>query len=157
MRILVLWYVYPIDPCPFLPCSHSFSPYVHGKPIPSLRISRGQLLASALACYAVPWQPSADTYTGEIMGPTAESCLAVSDENENKIAAEAYFQAAKKRIGLLESSILDVQCLFFASVFERYAFRPASAWSYIQLGCTRLQDISVAKRAAKVAVKSPAQ
>ena len=87
----------------------------------------------------MPWQFSTETPSGGFFGPPAESPTRATDEDKNRTAAVAYFQAAKKRIGLLESSILDIQCLFFAHIFERYALRPVSAWTYIQLGCTRLQ------------------
>ena len=55
------------------------------------------------------------------------------------MAAEVYYQAAKKRIGVLGSSLFDIQCLFFACVFEKYALRPVEAWFYIQMACTRLE------------------
>ncbi len=55
------------------------------------------------------------------------------------MAAEVHYQAAKKRMGILGSSLFDIQCLFFASVFEKYALRPVEAWFYIQMACTRLE------------------
>lgn len=87
-----------------------------------------------------------NTTPGSYPAPNpAESPYLAFEENKNVTLAETYFQAAKKRIGLLESSIIDIQCLFFASVFERYAFRLANAWAYLQLGCTRLQMYLMSK------------
>jgi hypothetical protein len=61
----------------------------------------------------------------------------VSDEA--KVTAESYYLAAKKRIGLLGTSVPDVQCFFLASVYEKYALRPLQAWFCIQQASTRLQ------------------
>lgn len=47
--------------------------------------------------------------------------------------------AAKKRIGLLGSSLIDIQCLFLASIYEKYAFRPLQSWYYLQQAANRLQ------------------
>lgn len=58
---------------------------------------------------------------------------------QDMAAAQGYWQAAKKRIGLLGDALIDIQCLFFASVFERHALRPLDAWFYIQMACTRLE------------------
>lgn len=35
--------------------------------------------------------------------------------------------------------MVDIQCLFFASVYEKYSFRPLQAWFYIQQASLRLQ------------------
>lgn len=63
----------------------------------------------------------------------------VDVSDENRATAEAYYLAARKRIGLLGTSIQDIQCLFFACVFEKYSMRPLQAWFYIQQASTRLQ------------------
>lgn len=47
--------------------------------------------------------------------------------------------AAKKRHGLLGWNLIDIQCLFFASVYEKIALRPLQAWSCIQQASSRLQ------------------
>ncbi|KEF59381.1 uncharacterized protein A1O9_04225 [Exophiala aquamarina CBS 119918] len=54
--------------------------------------------------------------------------------------AEAFSQAAKKRIGLLGMSILDVECLFFMSVYEKLRVRPLQSWFYLQQACSRLKS-----------------
>jgi len=58
---------------------------------------------------------------------------------EDAVSAQAYYFAAKQRIGLLGWSLVDIHCLFFASVYEKYALNPLQAWFYIQQASTRLQ------------------
>ncbi|RSL42050.1 hypothetical protein CEP51_016519 [Fusarium floridanum] len=86
------------------------------------------LLACALACYTDPWTPP-----GSVDLPTPDSEIPKGAD-----AAAVYWLAAKKRIGLLESSLVDIQCLFFASVYERSAFRSLNSWLYLQQAATRL-------------------
>ncbi|RMJ17069.1 hypothetical protein CDV36_003302 [Fusarium kuroshium] len=86
------------------------------------------LLACALACYTDPWTPP-----GSVDLPAPDSKIPKGAD-----AAAVYWLAAKKRIGLLESSLVDIQCLFFASVYERSAFRSLNSWLYLQQAATRL-------------------
>lgn len=53
--------------------------------------------------------------------------------------AETYYLAASKRVGPLGPSILDIQCLFLAFVYEKCRLRPLRACFYIQQASTRLQ------------------
>ncbi|KAL4751968.1 hypothetical protein BDW72DRAFT_212359 [Aspergillus terricola var. indicus] len=41
---------------------------------------------------------------------------------------ELYYTAARKRIGLLDSSIIAIQCAFLIGVYEIYSMRPLRAW-----------------------------
>ncbi|KAH7064205.1 hypothetical protein BKA63DRAFT_180642 [Paraphoma chrysanthemicola] len=86
------------------------------------------LLACALACYTAPWQRPT------LHRPHAEQLI-----NDDIATAEAYYFAAKKRFGLLGWSLIDIQCLFFASVYEKYTLNPLQAWFYIQQASSRLQ------------------
>lgn len=54
-------------------------------------------------------------------------------------AAEAYYEAAQKRFGFLGMSLVDIQCFYYASLHERFAFRPLQAWMYLQQAATRLR------------------
>lgn len=54
-------------------------------------------------------------------------------------AAEAYYTASRKRIGLLGSSILTVQCHFLIGVYEMYTLRPLQAWTSFHRACTIFQ------------------
>ncbi|RYP01159.1 hypothetical protein DL764_006282 [Monosporascus ibericus] len=89
--------------------------------------------AAALPDYALPHASGTS-----LMPEISHSCASLFGQDDGA-AAGAYYEAAKKRIGLLRSSTIDMQCLFFASIFERYSLRPVNAWFYIQMACTRLQ------------------
>ncbi|KAF2176434.1 hypothetical protein K469DRAFT_678604 [Zopfia rhizophila CBS 207.26] len=94
------------------------------------------LLACALACYTRPWvwePPQTASGEGDPLRPPAVL------REEDIFAAQAYYLAARKRIGLLGSSIIDFQCLFFASVFERHSLNLLQAWFYVQQASSRLQ------------------
>lgn len=69
----------------------------------------------------------------------AEMPLPAIIEPEDCGVADAYYLAASKRIGLLGPSILDIQCLFLASMYEKCRLRPLRACFYIQQASTRLQ------------------
>lgn len=61
----------------------------------------------------------------------------IADEDQD--AAEAYYVAAQKRLGLLGDAIPDIQCFFFATIFEKFALRPLRAWFHVQQACNRLE------------------
>ncbi|KAL3298362.1 C6 zinc finger domain-containing protein [Colletotrichum asianum] len=100
------------------------------------------LLACALACLTTPWLPPVEdtpfmmTVASE---DVAEMPLPAIIEPEDCGVAGAYYLAASKRIGLLGPSILDIQCLFLASMYEKCRLRPLGACFYIQQASTRLQ------------------
>ncbi|KAF4913604.1 hypothetical protein CGCVW01_v010797 [Colletotrichum viniferum] len=100
------------------------------------------LLACALACLTTPWLPPVEdtpfvlTVASE---DVAEMPLPAIIEPEDCGVADAYYLAASKRIGLLGPSILDIQCLFLASMYEKCRLRPLRACFYIQQASTRLQ------------------
>ena len=60
-------------------------------------------------------------------------------------SAEAYYSAAKRRLGLLQSSLLSVQCQYFAGLYEKFAIRPFAAWTLLQQACVRFQAYLYAK------------
>ncbi|KAF6833064.1 hypothetical protein CPLU01_05743 [Colletotrichum plurivorum] len=94
------------------------------------------LLASALACLTTPWTPPPPTPASHDIGDLP---LPPIIEPEYCGVADAYYLAASKRIGLLGPSILDIQCLFLASMYEKCRLRPLRACFYIQQASTRLQ------------------
>lgn len=53
--------------------------------------------------------------------------------------SEAYFYEAKRRIGLLEMSILDIECFFFLSIYEKLRIRPLQSWFQLRQACMRLK------------------
>jgi hypothetical protein len=98
-----------------------------------------QLLACALACRALPWE--AHRYNSESIDALIDRNSSAHEfESEGNAMAEAFMLAAKKRIGLLESSMIDIQCFFFASIYEKYCLRPLQSWFYIQQASSRLQS-----------------
>jgi len=54
-------------------------------------------------------------------------------------AAEAYYETARRRLGCLGTSLIDIQCFYYAALFERFAFRPLQAWVNLQQAATRLR------------------
>ncbi|KAL4734906.1 hypothetical protein BDV11DRAFT_174315 [Aspergillus similis] len=54
-------------------------------------------------------------------------------------AGESYYTAARKRISLLDSSIIVIQCAFLIGVYEMYSIRPLRAWLSFNRACTYLQ------------------
>jgi hypothetical protein len=54
--------------------------------------------------------------------------------------AEAYYTAARKRIGLLGTSVLATQCYFLTGVYEMYSLRPFQAWLSFNRACTTFQN-----------------
>ena len=53
--------------------------------------------------------------------------------------AEAYYTAARKRMGLLENSVLAVQCTFLLGVYQMYSMRPLRAWMSFNQACAIFQ------------------
>ena len=61
------------------------------------------------------------------------------DDAQSLAMAEAYYTAARKRLGLLESSIQATQCWFLTGIFEMYSMRPLSGWSSFSRACTFIE------------------
>uniref|UniRef100_A0A0B7JT75 Xylanolytic transcriptional activator regulatory domain-containing protein n=1 Tax=Bionectria ochroleuca TaxID=29856 RepID=A0A0B7JT75_BIOOC len=93
------------------------------------------LLACALAAYTKPW-PKPNDFP---IPPSDEQFQTQTVEDLGK--AKAYYLAAQKRFGLLGRSIQDIQCLFFAHIFEKSMLRPLEAWFYLQQAATRLEAL----------------
>ncbi|KZL84807.1 vegetative cell wall protein gp1 [Colletotrichum incanum] len=93
------------------------------------------LIACALACLASPFQSELN-YNG-----TPESIRSSASNSTDPDTAQAYYLAAKKRLGLLEPSLLQVQCLFFFAVFEMYTLQPLQAWFYFNQACVQFKNI----------------
>lgn len=86
------------------------------------------LVASALANLAVPFSISVPAH--------GESSV---DDAKDYAAAEAYYGAARKRTGLLDNSILSVQCMFLLGVYQMYSMRPLKAWMSFSQACAMFQ------------------
>lgn len=61
-------------------------------------------------------------------------------------AAEAYYEAAQRRLGCLGTSLVDIQCFYYACLLEKFAFRPLQSWMYLQQAATRLRVYHMERR-----------
>lgn len=86
------------------------------------------LITCALGSLSTPWN----------MAVPMESEASRTDA-ENYPQAEAYYTAARKRVGLLGNSVLATQCVFLTAVYEMYSLRPISAWLSFSRACTLFQ------------------
>ena len=99
-----------------------------------------QLLACALASYSRAWTPP--PFVRASPSPAVRRNSAVSPDvmsMSDDEAAEAYYEAAQRRFGRLCTTLVDIQCFYFASLYERFALRPLQAWMYLQQAATRLR------------------
>ena len=64
-----------------------------------------------------------------------------SSDGSGSSSGDAYFLAAKKRLGLLGVTLTSAQCFFLAGLYEMCCMKPASAWVHYSQACSRLQII----------------
>lgn len=69
--------------------------------------------------------------------------------------AEVYFQAARKRIGLLDPGIVASQCHMFSGVYLFYTLRPLQGWSAINQAGSTLSLYLKAHAALQMRMDSP--
>ncbi|KAI0886968.1 vegetative cell wall protein gp1 [Annulohypoxylon maeteangense] len=138
----------------FIPLSKKFLAYVHVKnPILDLADFRAHvkeasenglrwdsqsclvLIACALACLSSPFHRDVTT------NGTPDSNKSLSVTSVDQATASSYYLAAKKRLGLLETSILQVQCLFLCGVFEMYSLKPLQAWTYFNQASVSFRNL----------------
>ncbi|KAK1517164.1 vegetative cell wall protein gp1 [Colletotrichum costaricense] len=72
---------------------------------------------------------------------TPESMRSSVSTTTDPDTAQAYYLAAKKRLGLLEPSLLQIQCLFFCAVFEMYSLRPLQGWFYFNQASVQFKNL----------------
>ena len=58
---------------------------------------------------------------------------------EDYATAEAYYTAARKRLGLLNYGVEAAQCYFLTGVYEMYSLWPVKAWGSFSRACDILQ------------------
>ncbi|KAL3478319.1 hypothetical protein BJX99DRAFT_107854 [Aspergillus californicus] len=90
------------------------------------------LIACALGCLAMPFESAHDLH-----GSPSSS----NSTTPFKEASAAYYLAAKKRLGLIEPSLLSVQCHFLCGVLEMYYINALRAWHYFNQACVQLQNL----------------
>ncbi|KAL2873489.1 hypothetical protein SGCOL_011332 [Colletotrichum sp. CLE4] len=73
-------------------------------------------------------------------GPSQETMLGSAAHSD----AQAFFQAAQKRLGILLSSddIIAAQCLFLSGVYMMCVFQPVKAWRYFVQALASCQQFS---------------
>ncbi|KAH8649343.1 hypothetical protein BX600DRAFT_112758 [Xylariales sp. PMI_506] len=75
------------------------------------------LLVCALGAIAAPYDP-------EQHGPSS-----LSNNPSGRVAAEEYYQLARRRLGLLYRSTIACQCNLLCGIYQMYTMRPLEAWS----------------------------
>ncbi|KAF4449338.1 vegetative cell wall gp1 [Fusarium albosuccineum] len=138
----------------FIPLSKRFLAYVHVKnPILDVADYKAKvrdaaengprwdgasclvLISCALACLSAPFQTEGGVNaTPESTRSSASACV-------DQDTASSYFLAAKKRLGLLQPSLLYIQCLFLCGVYEMYALHPLQAWFHFNRACVDLRNL----------------
>lgn len=61
------------------------------------------------------------------------------DDVSDYDTAKNYYNAARKRIGLLGYSILTAQCYLLSGIFEAYCLQPLRAWASFKEACITIQ------------------
>ncbi|KAM5345649.1 hypothetical protein ACJ41O_011510 [Fusarium nematophilum] len=138
----------------FIPLSKKFLAYVHVKnPILDVADYKSKvrdaaengprwdgpsclvLISCALACLSAPFHSEVGLDgTPESTRSTASACV-------DQETAASYYLAAKKRLGLLQPSLLYIQCLFLCGVHEMYCLRPLQAWFHFNRACVDLRNL----------------
>ncbi|KAL3451834.1 hypothetical protein BJX65DRAFT_266953, partial [Aspergillus insuetus] len=77
------------------------------------------------------------------LGPPSPQDASRFDAHDHA-TGESYYSAARKRIGLLDSSIVAIQCSFLIGVYEMYMMRPLRAWLSFNRACTYFQTYLLA-------------
>lgn len=91
------------------------------------------LIMSALGSIAPPFS--------ELYNPNAPIDSAMSAillHGQSLAIGNVYYDAACKRIGMLEPSILTTQCIYLCGVYEMYNIRPLHAWRWFSQASSTL-------------------
>ncbi|GME39074.1 Sugar/inositol transporter [Neofusicoccum parvum] len=81
------------------------------------------LVACALGALSSPFKPT--LFLTSVSSTTSDSI----QEAKDYTTAERYYNASRKRIGLLGNSLIAAQCMFLSGVYEMYSLRPLQAWT----------------------------
>ncbi|PVH79103.1 hypothetical protein DL98DRAFT_461561 [Cadophora sp. DSE1049] len=88
------------------------------------------LLACALGAVARPFNPSLEI--GLLSGRTS-----LHDTSDLLQTSDVFYQVARKRIGLLDPSIMASQCYMLSGIYLMYTLHPLEAWlAFHQAGST---------------------
>ncbi|EFQ99027.1 C6 zinc finger domain-containing protein [Nannizzia gypsea CBS 118893] len=67
------------------------------------------------------------------------SVSASSPVPSSRTVSDAYYAAARKRLGTLDPSVLAVKCYCYAGIYEKSIFQPLRAWPLFQHACAQYQ------------------
>ncbi|KAH7113704.1 vegetative cell wall protein gp1 [Dactylonectria estremocensis] len=135
----------------FIPLSRRFLAYVHTKN-PILDVAELSRYVRDAAEHGLRWDgPSClvliTCALGSISMPFQENIQA-TDSQPNPAPASntmgrsaAYYLAAKKRLGLMEPSSLQIQCLFLCGVLEMYYMDALRAWHFFNQACVQFRNL----------------
>lgn len=87
----------------------------------------------ALGCIA---RPFSDLYNQ--IAPLDGKVTSKRLHSASLCLGKVYYEAACKRIGLLEPSILATQCIFLCGVYEMYIMHPLRAWRWFSYSSSTL-------------------
>ena len=59
----------------------------------------------------------------------------------DRASADAYYLAARKRLGLLDLSLLSAQCHYLAGIYEMCSMRPLQAWNQYRQAAVNTQIV----------------
>ncbi|KAJ5137174.1 hypothetical protein N7448_005728 [Penicillium atrosanguineum] len=99
------------------------------------------LLACALSCFAV----QSPKEKAERSDTTNDTENGLRKEGSSYAQAKVYYQTAQKRIGYLGTSLLDIQCLYLAGIYEKHTLGVLQAWFWIEQACSRLHAYILCK------------
>ncbi|KAF5622962.1 heterokaryon incompatibility protein [Fusarium sp. NRRL 52700] len=138
----------------FIPLSKRFLAYVHVKnPILDVKDYKKKvkeaaengprwdgasclvLISCAIACLSVPFHTETDV-DGSPASTRSSTTTVVDPET-----AASYYLAAKKRLGLLQPSLLCIQCQFLCGIYEMYCLHPLQAWFHFNRACVDVRNI----------------
>lgn len=110
------------------------------------------LLACALASISAPFsRQQANQTSPQVMSPDG----VLHNDLDALVVGEAYATAARRRLGLIETTLLSAQCLYFDGLYEKFMMRPFSAWKSFQRACVELQSYLYARGLNSTASNDP--
>ncbi|EPS39383.1 hypothetical protein H072_6817 [Dactylellina haptotyla CBS 200.50] len=129
--------VYELEPQSAKVLLDKFFTHTHVKN-PVLDEVHTRQLVSRLALHGIDWSPQSCLALlvcalGSLAAPITgdeDNGYGVSPSSPQYLAAQSFFQAAQKRLGicLTNSDIISTQCLFLSGVYMITIFKPIEAW-----------------------------
>ncbi|KAK6337551.1 hypothetical protein TWF730_002948 [Orbilia blumenaviensis] len=122
-------------------------------------------LVSRLALHGIDWSPQSCLALlvcalGSLAAPVVgseEIGYGVTPTSDQYHAAQSFFQAAQKRLGicLTNSDIISTQCLFLSGVYMITVFRPIEAWRLFLQALSNCQTLDFLTKDANRIINNP--